>query len=389
MGPEHEFSIVDDELKPLPIADKVLKHLKGRITNTVTMPRYTYGKELQLHVLEMRPNAPFKSPREFEETMQDSVLTINHRLHRSFKATMLGTGMHPLLKLEQTSIWSHRDRRIYEAYGRIFDLNRHGWLNIQSYQLNLPYANEREGVLLHNYLAIISAYLPAIAASSPIYEGAFGKTVDNRLAFYANNQKEIPSIAGDVVPEYTYSFRQYKNDVIGTYSADLAEAGSDKILLNMEWVNSRGVIMRFGRRAIELRVMDEQECIKSDVALSCFVFCLAKAMIRKRENLYDHQMLVNDFNSVVRRGLEAKVHNPYGPTARNVLTYFLHLADDNATPEESSYLRLVKKRIEHGSLSDLIRRAVFKESKKTNLKEAIITVYSSLIECLLNNEPYL
>ena len=136
--------------------------------------------------------------------------------------------MHPLLKLDETGVWPHRHRKIYEEYGKIFNLKQHGWLNIQSFHLNLPYSNEDEGVRLHNLLAGLCAYLPAISASSPIYEGELGPNVDNRLFFYKTNQQEVPSITGDVVPDYVSSFNQYKKEVIGQYSRDLAKAGAGK-----------------------------------------------------------------------------------------------------------------------------------------------------------------
>ena len=183
LGPEHEFSIVNNELKALPIVDKIMKDFHGRIVNFVEQPHFTFGKELQLHVIEIKPNSPFTSPVDFEETMQEAVVTMHDFLQCKYHADLLGTGMHPLLQLEETSVWPHRHRQIYEAYSKVFNLKRHGWLNIQSFQLNLPYANEKSGVLLHNLLAQICAYLPAITASSPVYEGKFGKNVDNRLHF--------------------------------------------------------------------------------------------------------------------------------------------------------------------------------------------------------------
>ncbi|MEM4704430.1 MAG: glutamate-cysteine ligase family protein, partial [Candidatus Bathyarchaeia archaeon] len=260
LGPEHEFSIVNDNLEALPIVDKVIKSLYGRIVNFVEKEEFTLGKELQMHVMEIKPNKPFESPVAFEETMQKAVLFTQEFLKRKYGAHLLGTGMHPLLKLEETGIWPHRHRQIYAALSRIFNLKQHGWLNIQSFQLNLPYSNEKDGVLLHNLLANICPYLPAITASSPIYEGKIGEDVDNRLVFYKLNQKRVPSITGDVVPEYVPSFRGYRQEVIGRYSRDLAAVGAAKLLLDAEWVNSRGVIFRFDRRALEIRVMDEQEC---------------------------------------------------------------------------------------------------------------------------------
>ena len=388
LGPEHEFSIVNNELKAQPIVDKIMKDFHGRIVNFVQLPNFTFGKELQLHVMEVKPNAPFESPVDFEVTMQEAVLTMEDFLQRKYHAHLLGTGMHPLLRLEETGIWPHRHRQIYQAYSKIFNLKRHGWLNIQSFQLNLPYSNEANGVTLHNILAYVCAYLPAIAASSPVYEGALGKNVDNRLHFYAENQKEITSITGDVVPEYTSSITQYEKSIIGRYSSDLAAVGADETILNRDWVNSRGVIFRFDRRALETRVMDEQECVKSDVALSCFIRATSRGLMKQEVKLPTHEVLVKDFNSIVMTGLDAKVQHPSNQTARETCLHLLQIAWKNATAEEREYIPLVQKRIEHGNLSECIRKAIETRSQKTDLKEAIISVYSRLTENLMDNKLF-
>jgi gamma-glutamyl:cysteine ligase YbdK (ATP-grasp superfamily) len=387
-GPEHEFSLVDADLKPLPITDRVIKDFHGRIVNFVEQTGFTFGKELQLHVMELKANEPFKSPQHFEETMQDGIKMLSSFLDK-YDASLLGTGMHPLLKLDETGIWPHRHRKIYEEYGKIFNLKQHGWLNIQSFHLNLPYSDEEDGVQLHNQLAGLCAYLPAIAASSPIYEGKTGAYVDNRLWFYRNNQAEIPSVVGDVVPEYVASFNQYRENVIGKYSQDLAKAGAEKTLLHKEWVNSRGVIFRFDRKALEVRMLDEQECVKSDVALSCFIRAVLRGLMEQQAELLPHDALVSDFNSTVSDGLDGMVLHPEGKTAREVCRFLFELASENATEDEKKYLWLIKKRIEEGSLSNLIREKVKRKAEKTNFEEAIRSVYSKLINCLINNQPFL
>jgi carboxylate-amine ligase len=388
LGPEHEFSIVDDRLRVLPIVDTVLKDLQGRIVNSVTRSDFTLGKELQLHVLELKPNKPFRSPKIFEETMQKAVLFASDFLQRKHAARLLGTGMHPLLSLEETRVWPHRHRQIYRAYSRVFNLNQHGWLNIQSFQLNLPYSNEQCGIKLYNLLANVCAYLPAIMASSPVYEGCLGKCVDNRLDFYRLNQSEIPSVIGDVVPEYVPSFSEYRENIIEKYSSDMTQAGADDIILHKDWVNSRGAIFRFDRRAVEIRVMDEQECIKSDVAASCFIRALLRGLLSQNADLEAHELLVKDFNSIVVKGLNAETVHPYGRTARKVLQTLFETAWRNATEEEKTYLPLVKKRINTGSLSDIVRQRVERKAQKTDFTEAVVSVYSRLAESLMDNRPY-
>jgi gamma-glutamyl:cysteine ligase YbdK (ATP-grasp superfamily) len=296
--------------------------------------------------------------------------------------------MHPLLKLDETGVWSHRHRQIYEAYARVFDLKRHGWLNLQSFHLNLPYSDEASAMVLNNTLANLCPYLCAISASSPIYAGKLGEAVDNRLRFYWENQKEIPSVTGDIVPEYASSFGQYKKDVIGRYSNDLARAGADKLLLNKEWVNSRGVIFRFDRKAIEIRIMDEQECVKSDVALSCFVRAALRGLMNQEPELLPHAVLVQDLKAVMTNGLGAEVHHPQGRTARRVCEYYYNLARANASEDERKYLPTVRRRIESGNLSEILRGRVMERSQRTSLREAIVDVYSGLAGNLAKNQPY-
>jgi gamma-glutamyl:cysteine ligase YbdK (ATP-grasp superfamily) len=368
--------------------DKILKDFHGRVVNFVKLPCFTFGKELQLHVTEVRPNEPFTLPQVFEETMQEAVLTLSDFLMHKYGAHFLGTGMHPLLRLEETGVWPHRHRQIYEAYGRVFNLKRHGWLNIQSFQLNLPYADEQSGVRLHNVLANVCAYLPAVAASSPLYEGRFGREVDNRLEFYRQNQREVSSVTGDVVPEYVSSFKEYHEKIINKYSSDMARAGAGPLILHKEWVNSRGTIFRFDRKAVEVRVMDEQDCIKSDVALSCYIRALARGLLKEEAEQLPHEVLVKDFNAVVKDGLDAETLHPAGRTAREVCRSLLKAAWKNASKDEKKYLPLVEKRVESGNLSELIRRKVEKKSQRTDFREAVVHVYSKLIRSLVSNQPF-
>jgi hypothetical protein len=110
-------------------------------------------------------------------------------------------------------------------------------------------------------------------------------------------------------------------------------------------------------------------------------------MERKAEFL-PHEILVKDFNSVIKMGLDAKVAHPNGQTARQVCQQFLKIAWENATEEEKKYLPIIQKRIECGSLSEIIRERVQRKAQKTDFREAIINIYSRLIKNLTDNQPY-
>jgi len=379
---------VDENLRPLSIVDEIIRDLRGRIVNYVDFGDFTVGRELQSHVVELKASRPFDSPKSFEEIMQDAVLRVSDFLEKTHGAHLLGLGMHPFMKLDEAKVWSHRDRQIYASLNKIFNLNQHGWLNIQSFQLNLSYSDEVSALKLYNALANILPYVPAISASSPIYESKIGEFVDNRLFFYEINQKEVPSIAGDIIPEYVNSFEEYKKITVERYSQDLMRMSAPRCIMHKEWLNSRGAVIRSDRKAIEIRVMDEQECIKSDVALSCFMRSLLRSFIRDEKTYLPNNILTEDFKAVIRDGLDAKVQHPRGDTARNVCRYFYKLAWESASSEEKEYLGIVGKRIDEGNLSNLILRDVAAKSKRKDFREAIQTVYSSMIKNLVENKVY-
>ena len=388
MGPEHEFSLVDEELRAKPIVDKVIKSLAGRIVNNVCKGGFCFGKELQTHVSEVKASMPFESPIGFEETMQNAVESLNDLIQNRFGAYLLGTGMHPFLLPNEIKIWQHRDRRIYDALGQIFNMRQHGWLNIQSFQLNLPYRNEAEGLRLHNLIVNLIPYLPAISASSPIYESRVGRFKDNRLHFYGVSQKEIPSITGDVVPEYVASFDEYQRRIISAYTSELKKVDASALLLEKEWINSRGAIFRFDRKAIEIRVMDEQECIKMDVALSCFIRAVLRGWMRTEFKYQSRDVLISNYQAVVKNGLDAIVDHPAGKNAREVCLSFLDTAKNNATAEEKKYLTLIEDRITKGNLANLILRDVVISASERNFHDSVVEVYLRLVKCLQSNTPY-
>ncbi len=385
LGPEHEFSLVNSEMKPMPIAEEVIDEYYGRISNVLYLPKFAIRKEFPLHIVEIKARNPFNSPELLEESMQAAVKSFLEFIDKKYHAQLLGTGMHPLLRLEETSARSND--KIAQEFSKVFPLRRHGWLNIQSFQLNLSYSTEEEAVSLHNVLAQLCAYLPAISASSPICEGQLTTYDDFRLFNYKMKSLEIPSIAGDVVPDYISSFEQFRSEVSDRYSRDLSSAGVS-IEDFADYVNQRMIVFKFARNAIEIRVMDEQECIKSDVALSCFIRSTIRGLLALNNEPLPHKLLVNDYNSIIKDGLEAEILNPAGKTARQICQYFFNIASEHADEQEKKYLWIIEKRIKEGNLSKIIRERVAKRAQKTTFDQAIISIYSELAKCVSDNKPY-
>lgn len=238
-------------------------------------------------------------------------------------------------------------------------------MNIQSFQLNISYSNEKEAVEMHNKLRCLLPYIAAIASASPICEGK-KLFADTRLYYYRTNQKEIPLICNDVIPERISSLKEYKSILKKIY-AELIKR--DAYRLCREWVNSRGVIFRFSRDCLEIKIMDEQECIKSDVALASFILSLLKAEVRE----FERDELVRKLDSAMRYGTAE---------LKSDLWHLFKLAKENAEDEEKRYLDIVKDRIENGSLAERI-------VAKSDDVEEIIKMCEKLSKCLERNEVFL
>jgi hypothetical protein len=176
----------------------------------------------------------------------------------------------------ETRLWPHQNDEIYQAFDRIFDCRGHGWSNLQSTHINFPFQSDADFARVHAACRIILPLLPVLAASSPFWEGKKGPALDTRLVAYESNCARVPSVSGQVIPDAYRSEQEYQALLHGIY-ADLAPLDPDGILAH-EWVNARGIIARFDRGAVEIRVLDAQECPEQDLGLVYFTTELVRAL---------------------------------------------------------------------------------------------------------------
>lgn len=402
-GIEVEYAIVDRALRPRCLVEQALRRLAGRPTSEVRSGEVGFSNELAAHVLEIKTWDPARSLADAEASLYMGLRHLIRLLRDEFDACLLPTGMHPFMRPTDATLWRRAGRRIYQAYAQLFPIHQHGWMNLQCSHINLPFGAEAETVALHNAIACLLPYLPALSASSPIYEGRLGPYVDNRLAFYRRNQASLPQITGRVIPEFMTSYRQYRREILSVIYQALTDMPGAEVLRH-EWVNSRGAILRFDRRAIEIRILDTQECVKMDVALIVFIRGVLKRMVSKllegTLSLPDQAMLVQDFTNVIRRGTRAPIHAMHlrPPSDRRgrtttptpVLLRLLEMAQQETGASERGYLRLVEARIRRGNLSERIARALTRGRKKGHAQRTntIRRVYTELIDCLESNTPW-
>jgi gamma-glutamyl:cysteine ligase YbdK (ATP-grasp superfamily) len=280
--------------------------------------------------------------------------------------TLLGLGMHPFLTLDQTAYWDHEDKEIYDLYDDLFNLHQHGWLNIQALQINVHYGNEDKLVGMFNRMRSLIPYLVAVTASSPMVEGKLTGEMDNRLLYYRQNQKRVPLICNNVMPEKLES-RQQHDDIIESIYRELRKIGGDDLC--HEWIDSRGVIVRYHRECLELKACDEQECLHSDMAVTAFVLALLRADLRLED---DHDALLAMNEEAIMEGTAS---------CRPELLRLYWEALRAATPEERKYLPLIKKRIEEGSIAELMSQQV---KDGADIRDLAL----EMAACLKENRPF-
>jgi carboxylate-amine ligase len=266
-GVELEYMVVDtDSFSVLPVVDRILEAAAGEIVSEVEQGSLAWSNELVLHVVELKTNGPAKTLEGLDASFQSHVRRINGILD-DLGGVLLPTAMHPWMDpLHETVLWPHEYSPIYEAYDRIFGCQGHGWSNLQSTHINLPFADDKEFGRLHAAVRLLLPILPALAASSPLVEGRVTGTRDNRMEFYRHNSRRVPSVAGAIIPEPIFTQAAYKADILGRMYEDIRPLDPQGVLRD-EFLNSRGAIPRFGRGSIEIRVLDVQECPAADLAI--------------------------------------------------------------------------------------------------------------------------
>ena len=401
-GMELEYPTVDRDLNVVSLVEPAFRVLAGRGTSDVDLGAVAFSNEIADHVFEIKTQQPVRSLAHAEAALAEGIQRFSAVLHAEFGARLLPTGMHPWFDPRRGRLWTRSGLRVYTTYARLFDVRTHGWMNVHAAHLNLPLGREVDAMAMHTAAALLIPYLPALAASSPMYDGELQPAADGRLAWILEHQARIPESCGEIVPEYVEGFGDYRKRILAPMYRALDRL-PDTGAIRHEFFNTRGAILRFARRAMEVRVLDTQECVKMDVAVAVFVRAalrhLTQRVARDRVELPEHAVLVEDFRACIRDGSAARVRAPHldverdadgTAEARAVLRHLLAGARRTVRRDETAFLELAERVIETGTLSERIRAALapVADADDETFTEAARRIYIELIDCLEANEPW-
>ncbi|MBC7174449.1 MAG: glutamate--cysteine ligase [Polyangiaceae bacterium] len=398
-GIEIEYMIVDrDSLAVKPIADVLLREAVGHDTTELIGDAIDWSNELTLHLIELKTHGPAASLERLGAEFANEVLRIDALLDKH-DARLLPTAMHPSMDPHtEMRLWPHENNPIYEAYHRIFDCRGHGWANLQSVHLNLPFASDEELWRLHSATRLVLPLVPALAASSPFVEGKLTGKLDNRVTFYAAHVERVPALMGDVIPEVVRSRAEYDARILEPIYAALAPKDPEGTLRE-EWANARGAIARFDRMALELRLTDVQEHPRADVAVAALIAGAVRTLVAEgRLESYDSlessrlRTILSDCATV---GDEAPIADSdylealgVGPEPRSAGEIWRTLYDrtmPSGSTERAAHGVHLEPIFERGVLARRIARATGGSPSSERVRD----VYRALADCLVRGESFL
>ena len=382
-GIELEYAIVDrDTLDVAPLAAALLDAMPASKSRGGV--RVGWSNEIVSHVAELKNVEPVPDLDCLPKVFADEVRAANAAL-ASTNARLLPGGMHPWMDpVRESVLWTRSDADIYSAYDRIFDCRRHGWANVQSMHVNLPFADDAQFARLHDAVRLVLPLVPALAASSPIVDGRVAAERDHRLSVYATHMARVPEALGAIVPEPCDSREAYEREVL----APLYEAVAPhdpRAILRREWLNSRGAIARFDRNAIEIRLADTQECVDADIAVARAICAVVKLLYHEQAGRdVPTAALAGLLSRAIRDGEDAMadptflravgVRGAESCTLREAWRRLLDRVEDT-TSTWSAPIDLI---LERGTLATRIMQATGASPSRQRLRE----VYGALARCL-------
>ncbi|HEY0742640.1 MAG TPA: glutamate-cysteine ligase family protein [Chryseosolibacter sp.] len=400
-GIELEYMLVDrTTLDVKPITDELLKQVLGNYGSDYENGMVTWSNELVLHVVELKSTKPENNLNGLEHALAENIERINALLG-TWNAMLMPSAAHPFMNPQtETKLWPHDNNEVYAIYNSIFDCRGHGWSNLQSTHLNLPFYDDEEFAKLHAAIRLILPILPGLCASSPILDGKFTGALDTRMNYYKTNQSKLPSITGRVIPEAVFSKRNYINTIYEKIKADIKPFDPNDDL-NPIWVNSRGAIPRFDRGSIEIRIMDIQECPAADLSVVKLVVETIKCFVSEKFLDIEAQMkwktetLAQLLDQTTEKGQEVVIENEdylkvFGypdkkATVRELWQHIFERLVRIGTDSIGKTNHEIEVILTEGTLAQRILRAL----KNDHSKENIAGVYRLLCGCLAQNKMFI
>jgi carboxylate-amine ligase len=171
--------------------------------------------------------------------------------------------------------------------------------------------------------------------------------------------------------------------------------------LQEEWLNARGAIARFDRDAIEIRVLDVQECPRADLAIAALVVHAVRELCEERfaksamQRAADTEVLAAQFRRVVIDGERTVLEDPAylelfglsGSTVKTVQEVWRAIAERAGLmglASEHPWSEPLRTILEEGPLARRLQQALGSAPDR----EVLQRKWRILADCLRENRPF-
>lgn len=399
-GVELEYMLVEQAtLDVFAAADRLIEAECGRIESEIQVDGIGWSNELVLHVLELKTPLPVSTLHGLASEFQSQVRRLNGHL-TGMNAALMPSAMHPWMDPDrEMQLWPHEFSDVYDSFNRIFDCRGHGWANLQSVHLNLPFCGDDEFGRLHAAVRLVLPLLPALAASSPIMNGRITGLLDNRLEVYRKNSSRVPSVCGRVIPEQAFTEADYHRLIFEPMFQEIAPLDPEGVLQD-EFLNSRGAIARFGRGSIEIRVIDIQECPAADLAVLQATVAVLRSLVAEKwsDTATQRNVSVERLHSLllatIQSGEQAFISDAdylklFGVTTGSctVVELWRHLVDVAPPETDAMTADALDMILRHGPLGRRILGRL-QGVADSDFAPAMRAVYRNLMDCLAHGVSF-
>ncbi len=257
-------------LDALPLADELLSlQCDGERLRVVEDGDASWSNVGPRHMLRLAPKHGFESMDAAKEFFSSQLTALAAEADRVEGRLMPG-GMHPWLRTGDIESWPHGGAMQDAAVHTLFGKRRHGWGNQQPLHLSLPFASEQEFAPLYASLRFLLPLMPALSAASPFAEGKRGPALQCRLAARHDYLCSHPVFAltsvQRLVPPALRELNAFESLVTEPLTKGLQrQRVADS--LPPKQVSASGLWVDPIAGHIEIRMLDGQECLQSNLAI--------------------------------------------------------------------------------------------------------------------------
>lgn len=166
-------------------------------------------------------------------------------------------------------------------------------------------------------------------------------------------------------------------------------------ILQYEWLNSRAAIPKFEYKAIEIRILDSQECVQADIAIALTIHAILKYWSMKSSYYLDNpcetKRLKTVYEETVNAGFQVQIEDAelarqwlLPKRSMSVRSIWSHLIEKISHELDYTTQKTLEFILNHGNLSERLLNACGNEINHATLTRT----YRQLSHCLLANQLF-